>query len=220
MLVKDRMTPDPLFGSPEMAVTEAQQLMADHKIRHLPILDQEKKLIGLITQSSLRSALPSDISSFSQFEVSYTLSKIKAKSIMIKDVIIIDPDTPIEDAAALMAERKLGAMPVVKDGELVGIISGEDLFIAMTSLLGTRNPGIRVTIEQPDKSGLIAGLTTAIAQEGGNLSVCVGYHEEERPGTWISVCKVENLAEDRLVEAICDLKDTNIIDIRQFQEKK
>jgi acetoin utilization protein AcuB len=218
MFVKDRMTPNPIFGSPDMAVTEAQELMAKHKIRHLPILDGDKNLVGLITQSSLESALPSDISSFSRFEISYTLSQLKVHSIMITDIYIIDPDTPIEDAAMLMADKKLGALPVVKDGSLVGIMSGEDLFIAMTDLLGTRKSGIRVTVEQPDQSGAIARLTTAIAQEGGYLSVCVGYYPRNNPGSWISVCKVENLEEEKLVEVICGLKNTTIVDIRQYQE--
>jgi acetoin utilization protein AcuB len=218
MFVKDRMTPNPICGSPDMAVTEAQELMAENKIRHLPILDQEQKLVGLITQRSLESALPSDISRFSRFEISYTLSQLKVHSIMIKDIYIIDPDTPIEDAAMLMADKKLGALPVVKDGSLVGIMSGEDLFIAMTDLLGTRKSGIRVTVEQPDQSGVIARLTTAIAEVGGYLSVCVGYYPQNNPETWISVCKVENIEEERLVEVICGLKDTNIVDIRHYQE--
>jgi len=218
MFVKDRMTPNPIFGSPEMAVTEARELMVKNKIRHLPILDQDQKLVGLITQSSLETALPSDVSRFSKFEINYTLSQLKVHSIMIKDVYLIDPDTPIEEAAMLMADKKLGSLPVVKDGSLVGIMSGEDLFIAMTDLLGTRKSGIRVTVEQPDKSGVIARLTSAIANAGGYLSVCVGYYPADNPDTWISVCKVENLEKDKLIEAICDLKDTNIVDIREYQE--
>ena len=68
------------------------------------------------------------------------------------------------------------------------------------------------------QSGVIARLTTAIAQEGGYLSVCVGYYPEKDPGKWVSVCKVENMEEDHLVDVICGLKDTSILDIRQFQE--
>ncbi len=218
MFVKDRMTPNPIFGSPDMAVTEAQKLMAENKIRHLPILGEDEKLVGLITQGSLESALPSDVSRFSRFEISYTLSQLKVHSIMIKDLYLVDPETPIEDAAMLMADKKLGALPVVKEGNLVGIMSGEDLFIAMTDLLGTRKSGIRVTIEQPDQSGVIARLTSAIADEGGYLSVCVGYYPRNNSDTWMSVVKVENLEEDRLVRVISGLKDSNIVDIRHYQE--
>ena len=220
MFVKDRMNPAPVCGKPEMAVIDTQELMNSKKIRHLPICDESGVLVGLITQTSLRSALPSDVSRFSRFEISYTLSKIKAQSIMVTDVVSIGPDTPIEDAAALMAEKRIGALPVVEDDKLVGIISGENIFTAMTTLLGSRNPGIRVTIQQPDQSGIIARLTTAIAQEGGYLSVCVGYNPPEHDDQWISICKVKNIAEDKLVKIICDLEDAEILDIRQFQEQK
>ena len=220
MLVKERMSPDPVCGSPEMAITDAQELMTSKGFRHLPIIDENKNLVGLLTQSSVRSALPSDVSNFSRFEISYTLSKIKVRSVMVTDVITIGPDTPIEDAASLLAEKKLGCLPVMSENSLVGMITGEDIFLAMTSLLGTRNPGIRITIQQPDQSGLIARLTSAIANAGGYLSVCVGYQSKDHPEQWVSVCKVENIEEEKLVDIIRNLKDASILDIREFQESK
>ena len=220
MFVKDRMTPDPVYGKPDMAITDAQDLMKSNKIRYLPICDVSNKLVGLITQSSLLSALPPDISHFSRFEITYTLSRIKVQSIMVKTVVTIGPEIPIEDAASLMAEQRIGTLPVVEDGKLVGIISGKDLFNAMTLLLGARNPGFRVTVQQPDQTGLIARLTTAIASEGGYLSVCVGYKPPDHEDQWVSICKVENMDEDSLVEVICALDDATILDIRQFQEQK
>ena len=97
MLVKDRMTPNPICGNPEMPVTEAQELMQQHNIRHLPILDEHKKLVGLVTQRSLMNAVPSDISRFSPFVVNYVLAKIKARNIMVKDVVTINIDTRLPD---------------------------------------------------------------------------------------------------------------------------
>jgi acetoin utilization protein AcuB len=220
MFVKDRMTPDPICGYPDMAVTEAQDLMLSKGFRHLPIVIDKTKLVGLITRTSLRSALPSDVSRFSRFEVSYTLSKIKVHSIMVKDVITIEPDTPIENAAFVMADKKIGTLPVVQEDKLVGIISDSDLFIIMTSLLGARKPGIRITVQQPDQSGVIARLTSVIADAGGYLSVCVGYYPQEAPDQWVSLCKVQNIEENRLVEVINSIEDTTILDIRQFQEQE
>ncbi len=220
MFVKDRMTPNPICGYPDMAVTEAQDLMQSKGIRHLPIVIDTTKLVGLITRTSLRTALPSDVSRFSRFEVSYTLSKIKVHSVMVKDVVTIEPDIPIEQAAQVMADKKIGTLPVVHDDKLVGIISDSDLFITMTSLLGARKPGIRVTVQQPDQSGVIAGLTSAIADAGGYLSVCVGYYSVDTPGQWVSLCKVQNIEENRLVEVINSIEDTTILDIRQFQEQE
>jgi acetoin utilization protein AcuB len=218
MRVKYLMTENPKFGSPDMTAVEVQELMDAEGIRRLPIVDEEKKLVGLVTQSSLSKALPADMSKFSRFEKSYTLSKIKVTSIMVKDVITIEEDVPVEHAAWLMAERKIGTLPVVKDGMLTGIISDRNIFIAMTTLLGATQPGIRVTVLQPDKSGVIARLTNAIFQEGGFLSVCVGYNPRNLEDHWISVCKVQNIDQERLETIINGLEDTTIVDIREFQE--
>ncbi|MEE8357306.1 MAG: CBS and ACT domain-containing protein [Anaerolineales bacterium] len=218
MFVRDRMTPDPICGHPDMAVTEARDLMRSKGFRHLPIVKDKNNLVGLITRTSLSSALPSDISRFSRFEINYTLSRIKVQSVMVKDVITIEPDTPIENAAFLMADKKIGTLPVVQNDKLVGIISDSDLFSIMTSLLGARTPGIRITVQQPDQSGVIARLTSVIADAGGYLSVFVGYFPKNDPTQWVSVCKVQNIEENRLVEVVNGIEDTTIIDIRQFQE--
>ncbi len=197
MFVKDRMNPNPVCGSLDMSAVDVKNLMEQKGIKHLPIVDESNVLLGLITESTLLKSLPSDVKSFSRFEVSYVLSKIKVKSIMITDVITTSPDTPIEDAALVLAEKRIATLPVVVDGKLEGIISDKDLYLAMTTLLGSRNPGIRVTIQQPDKSGLIAQLTTAIAEAGGYLSVCVGYKPPGHPEQWVSVCKVDNIEKDQ-----------------------
>ena len=218
MFVKDRMTPDPTTGFPEMSVTDAQDLMKSGGFRHLPIVDESGKLIGLISKGSLAGALPADTSNLSRFEVSYVLAKIKVRSIMVEDVVTATPDTPIEIAARMMADNLIGCLPVLEDEKLVGIITDRDLFFTMVTLLGARSPGIRVTIMQPDRAGEVARLTTAIAKAGGYLSVSVGYYPPEHPDQWISVYKVQNIPEDKLIESINSLGDATILDIRQFQE--
>lgn len=215
MLVKDRMTPNPICGHPEMPVTEAQALMRENRFRHLPIVDEEEKLVGLITQRSLLRALPSDVSNFSRFEISYVLAKIKARDVMVKDVLTIDEDTAIEEAARVMADERIGCLPVMRDGELAGIITDNDLFTIMVDLLGARRPGIRLTVLQPDRVGEIARLTTAIAREGGYLSVCVGYYPPKIPESWASVYKVLNVPQEKLVRIVNDLEDIQVQDVRE-----
>lgn len=218
MFVKDRMTPDPFTGHPEMSVTDAQDLMKAKGFRHLPILDEKENLVGLLTKGSLASALPSDTSNLSRFEVSYILAKIKVKSIMVQDIVTATPDTPIEVAARMMADNLIGCLPVVDNDVVVGIITDRDLFFTMVSLLGARSAGIRATILQPDRTGEVARLTTAIAQAGGYLSVSIGYIPPDKPDNWISVIKVQNMNQEQLVEVIDNLGDMELIDIRKFQE--
>jgi acetoin utilization protein AcuB len=219
MFVKDRMTPDPITGHPDMSVTEAQEIMKAKGFRHLPILNESNKMVGLLTRNSLLTALPSDISRFSRFEINYTLSKIKVHSVMVENVITVIPDTPIEIAARIMADELIGCLPVLEGEKLVGIITDRDLFFTMVSLLGARNPGTRVTVRQPDKSGAVARLTSAIAEAGGFLSVSLGYSPPGFPDDWISIYKVQNIEEEILIEVISKLGDTTIIDIRQLQEQ-
>ena len=185
MFVRDRMTPDPISGHPNMSVTDAQELMKTKGFRHLPILDENNQLVGLVTKGSLASALPADTSNLSRFEVSYILAKIKVKSIMVEDVVTASPDTPIEIAARMMADNLIGCLPVLEDDALVGIITDRDLFFTMVSLLGARSEGIRVTVLQPDKAGEVARLTTAIAEAGGYLAVSRRFRLREPYGAGI-----------------------------------
>ena len=216
MLVRDRMTANPICGHPDMSVTEAQALMREKGFRHLPIVDQKNALVGLITQRSLLRALPSDVSNFSRFEVSYVLSKIKARDVMAKDVVTVGPNTALEEAARIMADQKIGCLPVMRGGELIGIITDNDVFAIMVDLLGARRPGVRVTILVPDRAGEVARISTAIAREGGYLSVFVAY-PTANPSIWAAVCKVTNIPREQLVEIIGRLEDAEIEDIREIE---
>lgn len=215
MLVKDLMTPDPICGQPQMVVTELQRMMSDNKIRHLPIVDETEKLVGLVTQRSLLSALRAEESDLSQFEVSYILAKIQARHVMVEDVITIDQDVPVEEAARVMADKRIGCLPVTGEGGLVGIITDNDLFDAMLNLLGARRSGVRLAVLQPDRTGEVARLTNAIAEQGGYLSVCAGYYPEGAPNSWVSVVKVTNLSQDEVVRIIEGLEDMQIQDVRE-----
>jgi acetoin utilization protein AcuB len=113
-----------------------------------------------------------------------------------------------------MADKKLGCLPVMRDGELVGIISDNDLFNIMVGLLGARRSGLRVTVHQPDRAGEVARLSRAIAEKGGYLSVFVTYPTAD-PDTWASVAKVTNVPEETLLETIGNMPDVRIQDVRK-----
>ncbi|MGD8997161.1 MAG: CBS domain-containing protein [Anaerolineae bacterium] len=215
MLVKDLMTPDPICGRTHMVVTELQRLMSDNNIRHVPIVDGAGKLVGLVTQRSLLSALRAEESDLSQFEVSYILAKIQAQHVMVEDVTTIEEDAPIEEAARIMADERIGCLPVMRGNDLVGIITDNDLFDTMLNLLGARRHGVRLAVLQPDRTGEVARLTNAVAKEGGYLSVCVGYYPEGIPDSWVSVLKVSNLSKEELVKVIDNLEEVEIRDIRE-----
>jgi acetoin utilization protein AcuB len=198
-----------------MVVTQIQGLMSENNIRHVPIVDEAKRLVGLVTQRSLLSALRAEESDLSQFEVSYILAKIQARHVMVEDVITIDQDVPVEEAARIMADRRIGCLPVMRGNDLVGIITDNDLFNTMLNLLGARRSGVRLAVLQPDRTGEVARLTNAIAEQGGYLSVCAGYYPEGDPDSWVSVVKVTNLSQDALVKLINSLEEIQILDVRE-----
>jgi acetoin utilization protein AcuB len=214
MLIKDQMTPKPIHGHPTMPLAEAQALMQEKNIRHLPILDDDAKLVGLVTRRALAQALPDDLSQFGPFVINYTLAKLQAHNIMVRDVITIDPDTTIEEAARIMADENIGCLPVLEKETLVGIITDNDLFNIMVNLLGARRPGVRMTILQPDRAGEVARLTKTIDENGGYISVFVTYPTPD-PDTWGSVVKVAEVPAKTLTEAIGSIPDTNIQDVRE-----
>jgi acetoin utilization protein AcuB len=214
MLVKEVMTPHPVVIEPGIAVTRAQRLMKEDNIRHLPVVREGKGLVGLITRDSLNRALPSELSSLSVWEINYQLARIKARDVMVKKVITVTEDVTVEDAARIMIDRKIGSLPVMRDGQLVGIVTDIDLLGALSNLMGWRQPGVRVTVQVPDQKGQLAKVATAIAKEGG-LLIGGGSYPASEPLQANIVFKVRNVPLDDLVALLKGMEDVQILDIRE-----
>jgi acetoin utilization protein AcuB len=144
-------------------ITDAQRIMQENDVRRLPVVDKGK-LVGIITRTRLRDAAPSVATSLSTWELQYLLSKITVKDVMEQNVLTIAPDTAVEEAAAIMAEKRIGAMPVMQDGRLVGIITATDLFRLLIDVLGVRQPGARVQIEEPYKDKPFGSISQVFAE--------------------------------------------------------
>ncbi len=129
MHVKEWMSQPPITVPPSTAVYEARRLMEEKQIRHLPVVERDR-LVGIITDRDIRLNLPSPATSLSIWEINYLLARLTVGEVMTKPVVTTEPDRPVEDAARLMLERRIGALPVVEDGRLVGIITETDLLRA------------------------------------------------------------------------------------------
>jgi acetoin utilization protein AcuB len=103
------------------------------KVRRFPVVDKKGKLVGIVTQQDLLYASPSRATSLNVWELTYLLNRVKVKEVMNKEPITVDEDCPIEEAARLMREKKIGGLPVLHDGALVGIIESDlfDLFLEL-----------------------------------------------------------------------------------------
>ena len=218
MLVKDYMTRHPIMISPETPATEAQNLMIENNVRHLPVIGDGKRLLGLITRERLKVP-PSDLGSLNVWEISRLLSNLKVSDVMIKknDLFLTSPDTTLEDAAQIMCQHKVGSLIVVEDGDVVvGIITEVDMLAELSNLLGGNVPGVRVTIRVPDKVGEYAKVTSAIAKNGWGIYTSGGVPSPKRPGFWDMIIKVCNAPKDKLVSVLEKIEGQEIIDVREY----
>jgi acetoin utilization protein AcuB len=211
MLVKDLMTPNPLHIAPHRSVADAEEMMREHGVRHLPVLDDDGQLLGLVTRSSLGRALPGMGTGLTRFEFSYLTSSTSVSEVMVKEPAVISEGEAVEEAARVMNTRRISSLLVVRDEELVGIITDTDLFEALLELLGARRPGVRLTVHFPDRSGELARITKAVAEPGGYISAVGGWYLEEGYGAFF---KIENLAPEKVVEVVEELPDITVADVR------
>jgi acetoin utilization protein AcuB len=133
MKIRDIMTTPPITVGLEMPVLEAQQLMATNRIRHLPVTDAGR-LMGIVTDRDIRLNLPSPATSLSVWEVNYLLARLTVESAMRRAVITVDPGREATEAAQIMLDHKIGALPVVDAGALVGIVTETDMLRAFTTM--------------------------------------------------------------------------------------
>ncbi len=195
MFVRERMSRPVIFVSPEMPIHDALALFKKEHIRRAPVI-KDGKLVGIISEKDLLNASPSPVSSLSIWEMNYLLSKVAVKQVMTKKVLTVTEDTPIEEAARIMADNKIGGLPVVRDGKVVGIITETDLFKVFLELLGAREKGVRVTALVENTPGQLARVTKVVADAGGNF-IAFGQFAGEDPGTRLITFKVDGLKKEQ-----------------------
>lgn len=169
MLVGERMTRNPVTITEETSVDDALHVMRERKVRRLPVLDHSGKMVGIVSDRDLLHAAPSPATSLSVYELHYLLSKLTIKRVMSSPVITVTASTPLEEAARIMADNKIGGLPVTDDGKLVGIITETDIFKILLELLGARTPGVRVIVAVREAKGVLAQITRALADLGANI---------------------------------------------------
>ncbi len=214
MLVRDRMTWDPVTITPETPFQDALKLMQEHKFRRLPVVDKKGKLVGIVSERDLLYASPSPATSLSVWELNYLLSRLKVREIMTKQVITTTPDTPIEDAARVMVDKKIGGLPVVDEKQhVVGVITETDIFKTFVEMFGGGEPGLRLTLEVPERKGVLADLARTIYELGGHI-VSVGSFYGDKPDERELVVKVRGVSKQQLVDSLEALGD-HVVDARE-----
>ncbi len=185
MFVSRSMTRKVITVGPETAVFKAQELMAESKIRHLPVVEPNGRLIGIVTDRDIRSAIPYEF--FKQHpseEEKEKFSKLQIKDIMSKNPITISPTYTIQDALLMIQDAKVGALPVVdEENRLKGIISVRDLLRAFINVLGIGEPGTLLCVLVEEKVGQLKKIVDAITEENisfGSVLVARYWEEDKR----------------------------------------
>ncbi len=200
MLVNERMSRPPIIIGPEMSIHDALALFKKERIRRAPVI-KGGKLVGIVSEKDLLNASPSPATTLSVWEMNYLLSKLTIAEVMTKDVVTVTEDTPIEEAARIMADNKIGGLPVMKGSRVVGIITETNLFKIFLELMGAREKGIRVTTLIEDQPGKLAMVTKAITEAGGNF-IAFGQFVGEDIHTRLLTFKVNGMSAEQVKKAL------------------
>jgi acetoin utilization protein AcuB len=207
------MTHNPITVTGDVSIAEAMERMKREKVRRFPVVDKNRKLIGIVTYQDLMHASPSTATSLSMWEISYLLAQVKVREVMTKKVVTTTEDTLLEDAARLMVDNQIGSLPVMRDGLIVGIITESDIFRIFLEMLGAREKGIRVTLLAPYVKGSMAKITSAITSAGG-LILAFDTFLGEDPSNWGATLRVSDVPKEELLEVLEPLV-VQITDIRE-----
>ncbi len=195
MFVSRSMTRNVITVDQEAGILDAQELMAQNKIRHLPIINNNQQLIGIVTDRDIRSALPYRFYDAPPNERE-KIGTLKVKDIMTKDPISISPTYTIQDALLLIQNSKVGALPVVDDDRcLKGIISVRDLLRAFINVLGIGEPGTLLCILVEERVGQLKQIVDAITEENISFgSVLVARYWDKNKRAVFAYLLTQNVA--------------------------
>lgn len=200
MLVRDRMTLNPITIAPDTSFPDAFRIIREKGTRYLPVVTKRGKLIGIVTQTDLLHASPSSATTLSVFEVNYLLARLQVSEVM-STPITVPEDAPIESAARVMVEKGISCLPVMRNGDLVGIITETDIFKAFLEILGSGDNVLRITLRMPNVPGELARMTGVIADLSGNLHSVASFRGEDPQHVYITF-RLDGVDREVLVPAL------------------
>jgi acetoin utilization protein AcuB len=169
--MREKIQRNPVTIRPEASFFEARALIHEKGVRHLPVIDKNNHLVGIVTDSDIREAAPSDATLLSVQELNYLLGKLKVGSIMTpkEKLITITPDTIIEEAVQLMHDHKIGCLPVIEGENLYGIFTETDALAHFVDIFGVKVKGTRLTVALEDKAGTMLGVLEIMKKHNVNI---------------------------------------------------
>lgn len=174
MYVEQIMTREVDTVTADMKLSHAAQVMREKGRHYLPVVDDNNHLVGLFSQKELDRAGPSAITTLSVGEVNYLTSKVTVGELMVREVITCTPDTLVEEAGLLIRDKHIGNLPVIDNGELVGVVSETDILDFFLDIMGCGlDNTTRIAVSLPNKARSLGGLLHQINDAGGYIATVV-----------------------------------------------
>jgi acetoin utilization protein AcuB len=222
MLVKGWMSTQVITIREDSAMTKAPIIMKQKRIRTLPVVDKNGRLVGIVTDRDLKDASPSKATSLNVYELNFLISKLKIKDIMSQNLVIVRPDETIEFAATLMLDNKISCLPVMnQDDSLVGIITQTDIFRALVDITGAYSGGVQFAFSLEDRPGSIKAAADEIRSYGGRIVSILSTQENAEEGCHNVYMRIQPLPKaktEKLVKSL-ERKFVLLYSVRDYFEQ-
>lgn len=215
MLVGSRMSKPVYTISPETSLDDALSIMEKEHVRRLPVVDRDGSLVGIVTEQDLIKASPSEATLLDKWEIKSLMSTLPVEKVMTRQMITLTEDVLLEEAARIMADKKVSGLPVVRGNKVVGMLTESDIFKVLLEMMGARQSGIRLSFLIANKPGQLAKLSHAVSEIGGDI-ITMGTFTGSQSGIGEMMMKVSGVSMDVLKEAIAPF----IVEILDARETK
>ncbi len=206
MLIREWMTQDVITVTPDTSMMKASKILKENRIRRLPVVDAEGRLIGIVSDRDIKEASPSKATTLDMHELYYLLSEIKVKDIMTRDPFTVRADDTVETVALNMIEKRIGGLPVVDDaGKLVGIISDSDVFKVLITITGVRHGGVQFAFELENTPGTLKPIVDTLREHNARIiSILTSMDDSSGPTrrVYIRILPMDRAEENRIIEAV------------------
>ncbi len=192
MYIDRIMHTDLITVSPQTTLVQARDLIDKNKIDHLLVVNDKKKLVGIVSDRDLKQNWASPATSLSTHELNYLLQKVLVSMIMIKTVVTIPTSTTIERAALIMQQNRISALPVMEGDDLAGIITSSDVMAVLLQAIGISDESVRLSIFVRDSIGKLAEVADTLKDEGINIQSLFCWPDNRYPGITEMVLRVAN----------------------------
>lgn len=190
--------------APDTSLVKARDVIAEKGIEHLLVVDKEGNLMGIVSDRDLKQTWASPATTLSAHELNYLLKQLDVETMMVTKIVSVTPGTTIERAALIMQEHRIGALPVMDKGKLVGIITRTDVMGVLLDALGINGDSTRFVVLIRDRVGMVAEVSRILKEAEINIRSFVTWPEKEHPGVYHFVIRVGAADGEKAIHALTE----------------